>query len=118
MAHQPDTDLFSLLGFVIWGDLGDNTIYRDKRGRIVAFAKTWPHKQPSPSQLEQRQRFTDAATAWQALTPQQRLQWNTAAPRACLCAHGYDVFVHWHLTQDHRAIQTLQHQTSTNLLPP
>lgn len=105
-----------MLGFVIWGDLGPVTIYRDKQGKVVFFAKTWPHKPPSPAQVLQRQKFTDAAAAWQSLTPTQRGAWDQATHRASLCMHGYDLFVHWSLTGDDDAIRTLENQTRTTLL--
>jgi hypothetical protein len=118
MPHQNAKRLFTCLGFVIWGDLGPTTIYRNKRGKVVFFAKTWPHKPPSPAQTVQRQRFIAAAIAWQTLTPSQRDEWHEATRRASLCMHGYDLFVHWFLSQDDAAIRTLQRQTGTTLLPP
>jgi len=118
MPHQNVERLYSTLGFVVWGDLGPVTIYRNKRGKIVFFAKTWPHKPPSPAQLAQREKFTQAATAWQALTSVTRAEWEEATRRASLCMNGYDLFVHWSLTADDQAIRTLEHQTSTTLLPP
>jgi len=117
MPHQTSTHLYTVLGFVIWGDLGPTTIYRNKRGKVVFFDKTWPHKPPSPAQLIQRQRFIDAATAWQALTATQRNTWERVTKRASLCCHGYDLFVHWFLTNDDHAIATLENQTGLNLLP-
>jgi len=118
MPHQNLERLYCCLGFVVWGDLGPVTIYRNKRGKVVFFAKTWPHKPGSPDQLAQRQKFIDTATAWQALTPSQRTEWEQATRRASLCLHGYDLFVHWSITGDDQAIRTLEHQTKTSLLPP
>lgn len=118
MAHLTLDHLFCALGFVIWGDLGHTTIYRDKQGKVIFFEKTWPHKPPSPAQTIQRARFIDAAAAWQSLTAADHIQWNTATKRASLCCHGYDLFVSWYLTQDTAAIRTLEHQTRTALLPP
>jgi len=117
MAHTPTRSLFTFFGFVIWGDIADLTAYRNRKGKFVLFAKTWPHKPPSPAQLAQRQRITNAAAGWRALSPATRQQWHLAARRASLCAHGYHVFVHWHLTGDDLAIQTLERQTGTELLP-
>ncbi len=118
MAHQLPIALFSIFGFVIWGDFGPLTLYRDKQGKIVAFEKTWPDKPASPLQTIQRQRFADAAAAWQSLTFTARGQWETASRRASLCMHGYDLFVHWHLSADDQAIKTLERQTGTTLLAP
>lgn len=118
MAHQTLDHLFTCLGFVIWGDLGPTTIYRNKKGRVVFFDKTWPHKPPSPAQVIQRAKFIDAAQAWQALSFIQKCRWNFAAKRASLCCHGYDLFVHWYTSGDTDAIRTLERQTGTTLLPP
>lgn len=117
MPHQTPTHLFTLLGMVAWGDIGPITIYRNQRGRMVWFAKTWPKKPPSPDQQAQRDRLTAAAADWQALSPGQQAQWHLAARRASLTMHGYDLFQHWKLSKDTSAIATLERQTGTNLLP-
>lgn len=117
MAKQPAHSLYSIFGFVIWGDLGPITIYRNHKGKIVWFAKTWPHKPPSPEQTLQRQKFIAAAAAWQTLTHVARQEWETASRRACLCLTGYNLFCHWTITQDNAAIRTIERQTRTTLLP-
>lgn len=118
MAHQPETNLLSFLGWIVWGDLGELTIYRNRKGKMVAFKKTWPKEPASPDQKTQRDKFRAAATAWNALTPAQQNQWNLATRRAPLTMGGYALFVHWTLIQDAEAIQTLERQTNTTLLPP
>lgn len=117
MAHQSIDHLFCALGFVIWGDLGHLTIYRNKQGSVTFFEKTWPHKPPSPAQTIQRAKFIEAAQAWQELTPPQHSQWDLATKRASLCCHGYNLFIHWYTSGDSAAIRTLEHQTNTTLLP-
>lgn len=117
MAKQPATNLFTYFGFVIWGDLGQLTLYRNKQGKVVVFQKTWPDKPPSDLQNAQRARFTAAAEAWADLSDANRAQWELASKRACLCMHGYDLFVHWQMMQDDAAITTLERQTNTTLLP-
>lgn len=117
MAKQPLRALFSIFGFVIWGDFGPLTMYRNKKARVVAFAKTWPHKPASPAQVIQRAKMSEAAAAWQTLTPAEQYQWNLATRRASLCCHGFDLFTHWHMTGDTTAIRTLERQTRTTLLP-
>jgi len=117
MAHTTDRALLFFLGFVEWGDLGILTIYRNRKGKMVAFSKTWPDKPASPLQVIQRQRMSDAAIAWQALSPADRQEWETASLKASLCATGYNVFVHWQMLGDDSFIETLQRQTGTSLLP-
>lgn len=115
MPHQPQAALFTCFGFVIWGDLGPTTIYRNRKGKVVFFNKTWPHKPPSPEQTVQRNKMRAAAAAWQTRTTQQKAQWELASRRASLCASGYATFVHWQLTGDDRFVQTLARQTRTTL---
>ena len=116
MAHQPARALYSVLGWVVWGDLGPVTLYRDHQGKIVSYAKTWPADPASDAQLAQRARYTAAAAAWQALTPPQRRQWELATRRGSLCLGGYALYVHWSTTHDDKAIHTLERQTHTTLL--
>ena len=117
MAKQPATNLFTYFGFVIWGDLGELTLYRNKKGKVIVFQKTWPDKPASDKQLVQRARMTAAATAWWELSAAARAQWELATKRAGLCMHGYDLFVHWHMIADDDALATLERQTNTTLLP-
>jgi hypothetical protein len=119
MAVQPPNALFNLYGFVIWGDIGPLTMYRRYDGRIVTFLKTWPNKPASRGQINQRNAYRAAATAWHALTASQRAQWTTAAARASLCMHGYNLFLHYYLTPSAATLATLQRQTGIALaLPP
>jgi hypothetical protein len=106
-----------LLGLLAWGDLGDMTWYRSHDGRVVVIPKTWPAKPPSPAQTAQRNAFAAAIEAWVALPTTTKQQWTTAARRASLCMHGADLFVHWYLIRDDQAIETLERQTKTSLLP-
>ena len=117
MASTTTRRLFSLLGLVAWGDLGHLTIYKRKDGRLVIFKKTWPDKPPTGDQLDQRSRYSCAALAWRALSPESRASWATAARRASLCCTGYNLFLHWQLSNDDSAIATLERQTNTSLLP-
>jgi hypothetical protein len=117
MAHQTLDHLFTCLGFVIWGDLGPTTIYRNHKGRVVFFEKTWPHKPPSPEQIVQRARFTEAAAAWQELTFLAKCRWALAVRKASLCMTGYNLFVYWYTSGDEASIRTLERQTRTTLLP-
>jgi len=118
MAKQPARDLMHLFGFIAWGDFGDLTLYTSQRGKVIIFRKTWPEGPASDAQLTQRNRLAAAASTWQSLNDSQREQWELASLRASLCMTGYDLFVHWKLIADPSAIQTLQRQTNTNLIPP
>ena len=118
MPHQTLTKLYTLFGFIAWGDIAEITIYRSRRGKMVWFPKTYPDKPPSPDQLTQRQKFTDAAQDWQSLTEDQRNKWDLVTRKASLCMTGYNLYVHWHIFQDDDSIHTLEHQTGITLLSP
>jgi len=117
MANQPHNRIYSHFGFVIWGDIANLTMYRRYDGRLVIFKKTWPDKPPSAKQLADRAQFKAAATAWRALAAAQRAQWTLAAHRGCMPATGYNLFMHWQRKGDEAAIQTIERQTHTTLLP-
>jgi len=118
MAHQPSRALLSVLGVVVWGDIGPLTLYRSKQGNLVAFKKTWPKEPASPEQKILRDKFVAAAAAWKALTNHQRAQWELATNRTSLCMHGYNLFVHHQLVADDQAIRAIERQSDTTLLPP
>lgn len=117
MPQQLSKNLVSLFGTVLWGDIGPLTLYRNKNNKLITFMKTWPKEPPSDEQLEWRQKFRTAAAAWQALSTSSRSAWDGAARRAGLCMSGYNLFVHWQIKQDTKAIQTIERQTGISLLP-
>jgi hypothetical protein len=115
MFDTPDKRTISVLGLVIWGDLGDLTIYRARSGKVVTFTKTWPKCPPSPAQQQHRARWLLAIHDWGRLTNDQREQWKLAAARASLCATGYNAFIHFHMSPDAQSLATLARQTGTTL---
>lgn len=117
MAYQPKERLMALIGLVAWGDVGELTVYRSKQRRMVVFTKTWPDKPASPEQQAQRDRMTAAAIEWQALTTAEKAQWELATKRGSLCMNGYQLFQHYKLTGDTSAMETLERQTRTDLVP-
>lgn len=106
----------SFLGLRPHGDLADLTCYTSRHRDIVWFVKSPPLVPPSLAQRLQRLRFKCAAIAWKALHPDQRDAWNTAARRASLRIHGYDLWIFWQLRRDRNVIITLQNQTGRQLL--
>lgn len=102
---------------MIWGDFGPMTMYRSQRGKIVAFAKTWPLKPASPKQAALRQRFKDASKAWTEQTEETQAQWHLACARLSLPLHGYDLWMHWKMQLDDTYVRTIQRQSHTNLIP-
>lgn len=118
MAHQLPNALLCLLGSIVWGDIGALTLYKDKQGKVVTFSKTWPKKPPSPGQTVLRNKMRAAAAAWRVLGAEKRQQWELATLRASLCMCGYALFVHHQFEHDDEAIQAIQRQTRTSLIPP
>ena len=118
MPHTTPENVYSLLGFIIWGDLNEVTIYRNKKGKMVWFAKTYPDKPASAAQLVNREKMTGYAADWQALSAETRAEWELATKRASLTMQGYNLFVHWKFTEDDTAIRQIERQTNTSLLPP
>lgn len=114
---QDPKRLFTLFGFLVWGDFGPLTMYRSKRGKIVAFAKTWPLKPASPKQAELRQKFKEASHEWNQLTDEQREQWELATKRLSMPMHGYDLYMHWQLQPNDSYVRTIQRQSKTDLIP-
>jgi len=117
MALQPARNVLSCLGLVYSGDVGQLTVYRSKRGKLVVFKKTWPKEAASAEQTVLRAAFTAAAAAWKALTQDKRDQWDLATLRTSLCMHGYNLFVHHQLQGDDQAIKAIERQSHTTLLP-
>lgn len=115
MAHQTRNSLLTCFGLIIWGDWGPLTIYKDKRGELVAYAKTWPQKAPSAQQTARRNLFRAAATSWNALPAAKRADWTLAAHRASLCCTGYNLWVWWSLVPDPIALQTIARQAGVIL---
>lgn len=117
MAQQIKSFL-SVLGIVTWGDLGPLTIYRNKRGRMVAYPKAPPTCPASPIQTLYRDKWRDAAIAWNNLAEDVRARWELATHRASLRITGYNLWVFYHTTGDEPVIRTLEQITGLALLPP
>jgi hypothetical protein len=106
---------FSYLGFVLWGDIAETTMYRRPDKRVVFFSKTYPDKPPSAKQIVDRAKFSAAAATWKSLSAPQRLQWRRAAARSSLCMTGYNLFVAATILPDPLALATIARQTRTTL---
>lgn len=116
MAQQL-RNLLSFLGHITWGDLGPLTIYRNKRGRMVAFTKAPPLSPPSDRQIANRDLWRCAAEAWSRQDRDRQKRWERASKRQSLCITGYNLWIYWYTTCDHEAIRTLEQQTGLDLLP-
>jgi len=106
----------SLLGFVSSGDLGELTCYRSKLGKIVVFAKTWPVKWPTLTQLTGRCRMYFGAEQWRNFTDYQQHVWKQTAEATSLAMTGYNLWIVWWMNPSLSQFFTLQGQTGLNPL--
>jgi len=105
------------VGFNATGDLGPFTIYTSRRAGTVWFIKAPPLEPPSYFQTRCRNRFRQAAKAWQFQTQEQRDAWNTACRRLNLIVNGYTLWIFWQLRRNRPAIRTIERQSGIKLLP-
>ncbi len=111
------TELLRFLGFNTQGDLGPWTFYTSQRKGLVWFIKAPPLEPPSNLQITMRNLFRANGYLWRSLQPKQRTAWETASKLAKLTITGFDFFTYWNLTKDNAAIETIERQTSINLIP-
>jgi hypothetical protein len=113
---QPQPPYYTLLGLLLWGDIGPYTAWRRHTKNTPVFTlKTPPKKPPSQAQKSQRLAFQTAMQKWNALTPAQKLDWQNAAKRLSLRMHGMNAFIHIRLTKDLELLTTLRRQTAIDL---
>jgi hypothetical protein len=86
------------LGLVASGDVGDLTVYTDRKMRLIAYPRRPPECPATPRQLENRDRFRRAVRAWLALPDLTRFLYELLAKRNSLCATGQNVWLHFALT--------------------
>lgn len=107
-----------MLGLIVSGDVGGITIYTNRHGRKVAYPKAPPTKPPSPLQTSQRNRFRDSMASWRELTNDQRTQWEDLSLAASLPMTGVNTWIHFALSGDDRALETLESQTRLTVTHP
>ena len=116
MPKSPPQSRFCLLGWHPTGDLAGVTYWTTQRGKIVQIPKSPPLNPPSVLQSQMRNYFRLAATAWRALTPEQRQRWGLASERLYLRCTGYNIWVWYWRFRDRETIATIQHQSKLELL--
>lgn len=108
----------SFLGLSYGGDVGGITIYRNKRGKVVAFPKAPPKCPPTPAQTMQRARFAFAVRSFFQLTADQRLAYENTTRVLSLCLTGQNLWIHFCLMHDDGVWETVQRQSGIALAPP
>ena len=112
---QIKPDLVSLFGLNIQGDFGGMTAYKSARNRFTWFASTTPKVAASIIQQQQRQRWTQAAALWSAMTPNDRNKWAAATAAAHLCISAYNLWMHCVTTWDLDLLATISRKTGITL---
>ena len=109
-------NLLPMMGFNPSGDLGPFTIFRTQRLGIVWFPRAPPDKPASYLQRRQRNAWRFAAATWSALELTDRQAWSQAARLANLTISGYNLFIHYQLTQNITTIRTIERHSGVALL--
>jgi len=110
-------DLVRFWGFNTQGDFGPWTFYTDQRKGLVFFLKAPPLEPPSLTQTFIRNQFRTNAYVWRSLPVSARRDWETAAKRAHLKIHGFNLFTFCNITKDDATIHTIERITNINLIP-
>lgn len=115
---MPYADPVSCLGLIVSGDLGGLTIYTDRWGRKIAFAKSPPQKPATALQRMHRDRFRAAQQQYMALSPQVKADWENLVRRTCLCMTGQNLYIHLATKSAPRDLATLINQSGIYVDPP
>lgn len=91
-----------LLGLDLSGDLGDWTIYRTRRGKIVYFPRSPPKEPASAKQLAQRLRFSTAMAHWVA--DGSKHDWERVSLLLSVCATGHNLYLSCAMNPDRRQV--------------
>lgn len=116
MAVQ-DFKRLNLLGLSPTGDLGPFTMYTSQRGRPVWFPKSPPLSPPSLRQIEQRNKWRNAAAFWRSVPAAEKRNWKRAADRVRLRITHLNLFIYWATTARVDIIQTVERNSGIQLLP-
>lgn len=116
MAIQ-DLKRLNLLGLSPTGDIGPFTMYTSQRGRPVWFPKSPPLSPPSARQIEQRNKWRNAALFWQGVPLQEKQNWKRAASRVHLRITHLNLFMYWATTDRSDIIHTVERDSGIQLLP-
>ena len=113
-----DRAMFTFLGLEISGDLGDFTMWRTRRGKIVCYPRTVPGKVPSVSQQNHRQHFRESVQRWNLLTKQQKADYESASLRCSLPMTGHDLWIRWTFAGCIGEAQTIERLARVALVYP
>lgn len=112
-------DLLDVLGIRVSGDLGPLTCYTSRQGKLVSYPRSPPTCPPSPAQITQRARFTNAQGWWGRLDQATKAAWETLTRANDLCLTGQNLAIALAFNPDAAALATANKRAGTSLsLPP
>lgn len=106
---------FSLLGFLLQGDVGGFTIYTKPKHRIVIYDAAPPKVPASLLQRHQRNRWWCDLLTWRRLSPAERDAWTRVARLANLRVSGLNLFIHTRSNTNSGTAATLSRRFSIPL---
>lgn len=114
-----DRAVFSFLGLEISGDLGDYTMWRTRRGKVVCYPRTVPGEPASPAQQLHRQHFRESLARWQLLSKQEKHDYELASLRCSLPMTGHNLWIRWTFAGNLDEARTIERLSGITLtLPP
>jgi hypothetical protein len=105
------------MGLIVSGDIGDLTIYTDRRGRKVPFPKSPPKDPPSPDQVRCRTAFRDAQASWASLSKAEKAALEQMTLVLSIPATGQNVYISAIMRGDAAGYRTLELQSHIQLPP-
>jgi hypothetical protein len=94
MPKQIPSDLIALQ---MSGDLAGVTYVQRGGSRRTSYAKTYPRREPSGTQMIFRERFKVAVRAWQALPAAKKATLETITFEYSMIMSGFNLFISCHL---------------------
>lgn len=109
---------WNLMGLVVSGDIGDDTIYTDRFGRKVVFPISPPTKPPSPAQAALRERFRLAQADYTSQTAATKEAYEDAVRKASIVMTGQNLWISVAMTHRVDLLATVAQQTGVTLIEP
>lgn len=96
MPWSPASGVFAL---GLTGDLGGVTFVQRAGLRRTSYAKTYPKRKPSGTQLLFRKRFKEAVQEWQQLSKENKFTLDEICRQYRMVMSGYNLFISCRMNQ-------------------
>jgi hypothetical protein len=114
-----DRAMFTFLGLEISGDLGDFTMWRTRRGKIVCYPRTVPGEPPSAAQVVHRRHFRESVARWNLLSAPEKADYESASKACSLPMTGHNLWIRWTFAGTLGEARTIERISGFTLtLPP